>query len=115
MRLQLLAAALVAAGASIASPVHASEATNGSDLSQGARHAIAAQAKQEIRITKVAPEYWRITLHNPPYNIFGPETIPQLNDTITQIKTDPRLKVVVFDSDVPGYFLTNYDYVPLFS
>ena len=65
-----------------------------------------------MKLHKVTPEYWRVTLHNPPYNIFGPETIPQLNDAITQIETDPRLKVVVFDSDVPGYFLTHYNFVP---
>jgi enoyl-CoA hydratase/carnithine racemase len=68
--------------------------------------------KQEIRITRITPEYWRITFDNPPFNIFGPATIPQLNDVITQLETDPKVKVVVFDSAVPGYFLTHYNFVP---
>ena len=69
-------------------------------------------ARQQIRVTRVTPEYWRVTVDNPPYNIFGPDSIPQLNAVITQIEQDPNLKVVVFDSAVPGFFLTHYDFVP---
>ena len=68
--------------------------------------------KQEIRLERRTPEYWRVTLDNPPFNIFGPETIPQLNEVMTQLETDPKVKVVVFDSAVPGFFLTHYDFVP---
>ena len=71
-----------------------------------------AAPKQEIRLERLTPEYWRVTLDNPPFNIFGPETIPQLNSVITQIETDPKVKVVVFQSAVPGFFLTHYDFVP---
>jgi enoyl-CoA hydratase/carnithine racemase len=60
----------------------------------------------------VAPEYWRVTFHNPPFNIYGPKTMPQLNRVVTAIETDPQVKVVVFESDVPGFFLTHYDFVP---
>ena len=69
-------------------------------------------SRQEIRLERVTPEYWRVTLDHPPFNIFGPETIPQLNNVITQIETDPKVKVVVFQSAVPGFFLTHYDFVP---
>jgi enoyl-CoA hydratase/carnithine racemase len=68
--------------------------------------------KQEIRTERRTPEYWRVTMDNPPFNIFGPETIPQMNEVITAIETDPQVKVVVFDSAVPGFFLTHYDFVP---
>jgi enoyl-CoA hydratase/carnithine racemase len=66
----------------------------------------------QIRIEQRTPQYWRVTFDNPPFNIFGPETIPQLNTVIAQLESDPRLKVVVFDSAVPGFFLTHYDFVP---
>jgi enoyl-CoA hydratase/carnithine racemase len=68
--------------------------------------------KQEIQLETLTPAYWRVTLNNPPFNIFGPETIPQLNQVITQIETDSQLRVVVFQSAVPGFFLTHYDFVP---
>lgn len=67
---------------------------------------------QEILLTRVTPAYWRVTFHNPPYNIYGPQTMPQLNEVITALETDPQVKVVVFDSDVEGFFLTHYDFVP---
>lgn len=69
-------------------------------------------ANQEFKITRVSPEYWRVTIDHPPFNIFGPESIPMLNSVITQIESDPHLKVVVFDSAVPGFFLTHYDFAP---
>jgi len=71
-----------------------------------------AASRQEVHIERVTPAYWRITLDIPPFNIFGPETIPQLNEAITQLERDPQVKVVVFDSAVPGFFLTHYDFVP---
>jgi enoyl-CoA hydratase/carnithine racemase len=67
---------------------------------------------QEFKITRVSPAYWRVTIDHPPFNIFGPESIPMLNSVVTQIESDPQLKVVVFDSAVPGFFLTHYDFVP---
>ena len=70
------------------------------------------EPRQEIRLEHVTPEYWRVILDNQPFNIFGPETIPQLSNVITQIETDPKVKVVVFQSAVPGFFLTHYDFVP---
>src|SRR5205807_4434700 len=48
---------------------------------------------------------------HPPLNIFGPDTIPQLNEIITALETDEEVKVVVFDSAVQGFFLTHYDFL----
>lgn len=53
---------------------------------------------QQIVLTKHSPAYWRVTFTNPPLNIFGPETLPQLDAVITALETDDQVKVVVFDS-----------------
>src|SRR5258706_4060987 len=66
---------------------------------------------KQILLTRPSPHYWRITIDHPPLNIFGPDTIPQLNDVITALETDTQVKVVVFDSAVEGFFLTHYDFV----
>lgn len=107
MKLQLLSAALMLAGMATASLTFAGE-TAPAATSKSTTQTV----KQEIKLTRVTPEYWRVTFHNPPYNIYGPETMPQLNEVITAIETDPKVKVVVFDSDVPDFFLTHYDFVP---
>jgi enoyl-CoA hydratase/carnithine racemase len=71
----------------------------------------AAAKPTEIRLARRSPEYWSVTLDNPPLNIFGPETIPQLNAVVTALETDEHVKVVVFDSAVEGFFLTHYDFL----
>jgi len=66
---------------------------------------------QRLLITRHSPAYWRVTFNHPPLNIFGPATIPQLNDIVTALETDEDVKVVVFDSAVEGFFLTHYDFL----
>jgi|SRR6516162_4292088 enoyl-CoA hydratase/carnithine racemase len=66
---------------------------------------------KQILVTQQSPAYWRVTINHPPLNIFGPDTIPQLNEAITAVETDEQVKVVVFDSAVPGFFLTHYDFL----
>ena len=111
MKPRLLTAALIFAGAAATGVVLAGKPSSTSTAPSG-KPQVVTSSKNQIQLTRVTPEYWRVTFHNPPYNIFGPETIPQLNEVVTQIETDPNVKVVVFDSDVPGFFLTHYDFVP---
>jgi len=64
-----------------------------------------------VHRTRRTNHYWRVTFDRPPLNIFGPESIPQLNEIITALETDQHVKVVVFDSAVQGFFLTHYDFL----
>src|SRR6266446_1804704 len=66
---------------------------------------------KQILLTRRSSAYWRVTFNHPPLNIFGPETIPQLNEIVTALETDAHVKVVVFDSAVEGFFLTHYDFL----
>ncbi len=76
------------------------------------RTAVASPAPtKRILLTRQSPAYWRVTFNHPPLNIFGPETIPQLNEIITAVETDEQVKVVVFDSALQGFFLTHYDFL----
>jgi len=64
-----------------------------------------------LHLTQVSPAYWRVTFDHPPLNIFGPETIPELEVVVDAIERDADLKVVVFDSAVDGFFITHYDFL----
>src|SRR3981081_2414183 len=66
---------------------------------------------RQIRFAPRTSSYWRVTFDNPPLKIFGPETIPQLNEIVTALETDDDVKVVVFDSAVDGFFLTHYNFL----
>jgi len=70
-----------------------------------------ATSTKQIYFTRRSPNYWRVTIDHPPLNIFGPETIPQLDEVITALETDEDVKVVVFESAVEGFFLTHYDFL----
>src|SRR5580658_10440171 len=51
------------------------------------RNGVQGNTKQ-IRLVKRSPMCWRVTFDRPPLNIFGPETIPQLNEIVTALETD---------------------------
>lgn len=108
MKFNFLAAQLIAAGMLLSTGAQAAKPVS----APPAATAQQAAARQQIVLTHVTPAYWRVTIDNPPYNIFGPDSIPQLDAVITRIEQDPDVRVVVFDSAVPGFFLTHYDFVP---
>jgi enoyl-CoA hydratase/carnithine racemase len=66
---------------------------------------------RQLRLERLSPSYWRVTFDHPPLNIFGPKTIPQLEEIIQLLERDEDVKVVVFDSAVEGFFLTHYDFL----
>jgi enoyl-CoA hydratase/carnithine racemase len=70
-----------------------------------------ARNSEQIRLERRTPSYWRVTFDHPPLNIFGPETIPQLNDIVTALEADSDVKVVVFDSAIDCFFLTHYNFL----
>jgi hypothetical protein len=49
------------------------------------------RTSKQIVLTRRSPAYWRVTFDHPPLNIFGPETIPQLNEIITALEADEQV------------------------
>jgi enoyl-CoA hydratase/carnithine racemase len=64
-----------------------------------------------IQTTKHSEQYWRVTFDIPPINIFGPRNLSELEAVVSSLETDDRVKVVVFDSAIDGFFLTHYDFL----
>lgn len=64
----------------------------------------------QIRITQRTPAYWRVTFDNPPLNVMGPEMVREFQEVIGALESDERVRVVVFDSAVDGYFLNHSDF-----
>jgi len=50
-----------------------------------------------------------ITFSNPPINIFAPSTIIELGALMTDLEADPSVKVVVFQSANPDFFIAHLD------
>jgi enoyl-CoA hydratase/carnithine racemase len=64
-----------------------------------------------LGVDKVTPGYWRVTFQNPPINLFDPETFAALRVLLDDLETDPEVRVVVFDSANPDYFISHLDVV----
>ncbi len=65
--------------------------------------------KSQFKVSRVTPAYWRLTFDNPPINMLDPQTILELQDLVGRFETDPELKVVVFDSADPDFFVAHFD------
>lgn len=60
--------------------------------------------REEIRLARVSPEYWRVTFDHPPLNIFGPANIPPLEESVSSLETDASVKVVAFGAQTDVFF-----------
>jgi enoyl-CoA hydratase/carnithine racemase len=61
----------------------------------------------QFNIDRTHPGLWAITFSNPP--IFVPTTIVELGALMTDIEADPSVKVVVFQSANPDFFIAHLD------
>jgi enoyl-CoA hydratase/carnithine racemase len=58
---------------------------------------------------RTQPGRWTITFSNPPINLFVPSTIVELRAVITELEADKSVKVVVFQSANPDFFVAHLD------
>ncbi|WP_050401013.1 enoyl-CoA hydratase/isomerase family protein [Bradyrhizobium embrapense] len=63
----------------------------------------------QITIDKSSPALWTATFDNPPINLIDPNTVGELQELVTALETDSGVKVVVFRSADPDFFLAHWD------
>ena len=63
----------------------------------------------QFNIDRTYPGRWTITFNNPPINMFVPSTIVELGALMTGLEADPSVKVVVFQSANPDFFIAHLD------
>jgi enoyl-CoA hydratase/carnithine racemase len=63
----------------------------------------------QFNIDRTYPGRWTITFSNPPINMFVPATIDELGALMTDLEADPSVKVVVFQSANPDFFVAHLD------
>jgi enoyl-CoA hydratase/carnithine racemase len=62
-----------------------------------------------FRTDRTHPGQWTITFSNPPINMFVPATIIELRALLRELEADPSIKVVVFQSANPDFFVAHLD------
>jgi enoyl-CoA hydratase/carnithine racemase len=58
---------------------------------------------------KISESYWKVIINNPPINLFGPEMSVELMALMDEMEADENLKVVVFESANPDFFIAHLD------
>jgi enoyl-CoA hydratase/carnithine racemase len=62
-----------------------------------------------LSIDRSRPGIWTVSISNPPINMFVPTTIVELGALMTDLEADPSVKVVVFQSANPDFFIAHLD------
>ena len=65
--------------------------------------------KSTISVEHVTSEICKVKFANAPVNLIVPETISSLNEAVKELSKDEKVKVVIFTSDVAGYFSNHFD------
>jgi enoyl-CoA hydratase/carnithine racemase len=63
----------------------------------------------QFAITEPADGYWRIVFSNPPINLLNSRTVIEVGEIVRRIEEANDLRVVVFASDHPDFFMARYD------
>jgi enoyl-CoA hydratase/carnithine racemase len=62
-----------------------------------------------LRVIEESPAYWRIVFDYPPFNIVDATWYQALQDLLARMDASPGLRVVVFESANPEFFLAHFD------
>jgi enoyl-CoA hydratase/carnithine racemase len=63
----------------------------------------------QFNTDRTYPGRWTITFSNPPINMFVPATIVELGALMSDLEADSSVKVVVFQSANPDFFIAHLD------
>src|SRR6266850_1083447 len=63
----------------------------------------------QFTIEERAAGYWRIVFSNPPINLLNSTTVLELDDIVSRIEAAEDLRVVVFASAHPDFYMARYD------
>jgi len=64
-----------------------------------------------LRIIEETSAYWRVVFDNPPLNIVGARVFEDLQDLLARMDANPSLRVVVFESANPEFYLAHFDLI----
>src|SRR5258707_7748038 len=62
-----------------------------------------------MRVVVETPAYWRVVFDYPPFNIVDASIFEALQDLLARMDASPSLRVVVFESANPEFYLAHFD------
>src|ERR1700716_1940027 len=67
------------------------------------------ESAAHVRVTEETSAYWRVLFENPPFNICDASIFGGLQDLLARMDASPSLRVVVFESANPDFYLAHFD------
>src|SRR6267143_4088454 len=62
-----------------------------------------------VRVVEETSAYWRVLFDYPPFNIMGATIFEGLQDLLARMDARPSLRVVVFESANPEFYVAHFD------
>src|SRR5438876_3274872 len=70
---------------------------------------MAATNPAPIEVIGESPGYWRVVFDYPPFNVVDADVFLSLQDLIVRMDNSQSLRVVVFESAIPDFYLAHFD------
>src|SRR3982074_3593274 len=67
------------------------------------------ESATHVRIVEKTPAYWRVVFDYPPFNIVDATIFEGLQHLLARMDASPNLRVVVFESANPDFYLAHFD------
>ncbi len=67
------------------------------------------KSASHVRVIEETPAYWRVVFENPPFNMVDVTIFEGLQDLLARMDASPSLRVVVFESANPDFYLAHFD------
>lgn len=62
-----------------------------------------------MRVLEETPGYWRAVFDYPPFNVVDGDVFQALQDLLVRMETTESLRVIVFESALPDFYLSHFD------
>lgn len=66
-------------------------------------------SRAPIRIVEESPAFWRAVFDHPPFNVIDASIFEGLQDLLGRMDASPDLRIVVFESAIPDFYLAHFD------
>jgi enoyl-CoA hydratase/carnithine racemase len=68
-----------------------------------------AKSTEAVRVVEETSAYWKVIFDHPPFNVVDDTIFEGLQDLIARMEASPTLRVVVFESANPAFYLSHFD------
>jgi len=67
------------------------------------------EVQMHLRVIEETSAYWRVVFDSPPFNVVDADMFEGLQDVLARMDASPGLRVVVFESANPEFYLSHFD------